>query len=276
MYFSLGGEQPTDVHLDITLPNVLLKLNSIDEWTEEEIYERLGEPRTEIPRTSPESNVGESAPRYIVEAAAAPDERFLKEDAFLIDLGVSFLFDTLPSPEDIGVPLMYRAPEVMFEEKYDHFSDVWSLGCLLFEIRAGTPLISSFVGAFDDIVRQWVQTKGRLPSPWWESWDARAEYFDERGKPLAEPVNRINMAVEYTLAEKIAEIGTEDGGGDSEEDSEDTPAALQPSMLELAGERVPQAEASDMEDLLDKILQWKPEERLSCEEILKHPWLASV
>jgi serine/threonine protein kinase len=37
-----------------------------------------------------------------------------------------------------GTPL-YMAPELVREQPYDHTADLWSLGCILFEITVGTP-----------------------------------------------------------------------------------------------------------------------------------------
>lgn len=157
-------------HADVTLRNVLLKLKSVDEWTEEEIYERFGRPRQEVLLTTTRAVPGTCATQYIVNAAKVPEGHFLKEEIFLIDLGVSFTFEEPPGPDDIGVPLMYRPPETMFESKYDQLSDLWSLGCLLFEIRAGSPLFPRLMGGEDEIIEDWVQIKGKLPEPWWSSW----------------------------------------------------------------------------------------------------------
>ena len=264
---------PTNVHTaDITLRNILLQLKSIDAWTLSEIYSRFGHPRKETPRASPGSNPGSSAPRYVVQAAHPPPDHFPQPAAFLIDLGSSFPFATPPAPEEIGVPIMYRAPETVFDRKYTHHSDLWSLGCLLFELRAGTPMFSSFFGSMDDIVRQWVQTKGKLPEPWWGRWEARGEYYEENGDHVARPPGGMGMTRPYPLAEMIADVGSEDREAGSDEEG----VVVQSSMLAPLGEAVPEAEAAELEDLLEKILRWKPEERLSCEEILKHPWFASV
>jgi serine/threonine protein kinase len=37
----------------------------------------------------------------------------------------------------------YRSPEIVLMKPYDHKIDVWSLGCLIFEIFTGTPLFPS-------------------------------------------------------------------------------------------------------------------------------------
>lgn len=261
-------------HGDLTVPNILLKLKPMDNWTEKDVYERFGNPRKEVPLTTSKSSSGNSAPRYIVEAAKVPEERFLTEEIFLIDFGVSFPFEAPPRPQDIGVPFMYRPPETIFDSKYDQSSDLWSLGCLLFEIRAGIPLFSRFMGTEDEIIRQWVQMKGKLPDAWWCSWNARSSYFDESGKPLLEGPNGQAMATEYPLDEMISDIGDEDGDMDSEDGSTNERES-RASMLELHGTKLAEDEVRDMEDLLTKILRWNPEERMPVEQILQHRWIAT-
>lgn len=34
----------------------------------------------------------------------------------------------------------YRAPEIVLGNKYDHAVDMWSLGCIVFELITGKPL----------------------------------------------------------------------------------------------------------------------------------------
>ncbi|KAK9328523.1 kinase-like domain-containing protein [Lipomyces starkeyi] len=77
----------------------------------------------------------------------------------------------------------YFAPEVVFEGKASVWSDNWALGCTIFEIRAGFQLFESFFDDPDDVIWQMVQTLGKLPEPWWSSWERGHNYFDESGKP---------------------------------------------------------------------------------------------
>lgn len=37
-----------------------------------------------------------------------------------------------------GTPL-YMAPELVQEQPYDHAADLWSMGCILYELLAGAP-----------------------------------------------------------------------------------------------------------------------------------------
>ncbi|KAM3416346.1 hypothetical protein BST61_g7950 [Cercospora zeina] len=253
-------------HGDLTTSNLLLKLKSIDDWKENEIYQHFGAPVKAKVLSTSRSDSGESAPRYIVEAAGIPHAKFLTTDVCLMDFGEAFQFEEPVESEDIGIPFMYRAPETIFESKYDRFSEIWALACVLFEVRAGNSLFTSIMGGADEIIQQMVQTKGKLPDPWWKRWDKRTMCFGEDGRPLDNwPEGRV-LAVQYPLEEMIGDIGSED-------DEPAIAAGPASEMLERSWTKVDMCERKAMRDLLDGMLQWQPEERLSLEQIRKHRWI---
>jgi len=253
---------------DITASNVLFRLKgSIDAWSQEEIYERLGQPKQCEIMTISGSPLGESAPRYVVEPCSLLNPQFLSDDVLLVDFGCAFLSDGPPSnPDDIGLTMSYSAPEVIFDSKLSAYSDIWALGCVLFEIRSGTQLFGDWVGTKDDILRQMVQALGKLPEPWWTAWENRGLFFDDDGEPRKTWDDGIVRACKFELDEMIADIGAED----EEDEGPERNCAV---MLEPTGVKVPEEEASQMKDLLGKILKWKPEERISIKEIIDHRWL---
>lgn len=164
-------------------------------------------------------------------------------------------------------------------------SDIWALACTLFEIRAGCQLFASFFGDKDEIIRQIVQTFGKLPEPWWSGWDHRPMFFGDNGKPNEKWPNDIALAVQYPLDAQIRDIGADDKTETSTE-AEMTPIGGESthshsrlgssSIIEASGCRVSRAEADDLEDLLRKMLQFEPRDRISVEEALKHQWLTTA
>lgn len=71
----------------------------------------------------------------------------------------------------------YRAPEVMLELEYDEKIDIWSLGCILFELYTGAPL---FMG--NDEVEQLcriIETLGEIPVSMMKR-SPRKELFDNK------------------------------------------------------------------------------------------------
>lgn len=126
--------RPNDLQLDtdLTVANVLLAFVSMDDWTEDDLFERFGTPRTGKLVGRPGSDANGSIPRYVVEPANMPDAKYLKHEILLADFGEAFPFGQPPKPKDIGIPFMYRAPETMFDSKLDPSSEVWSLACVSF------------------------------------------------------------------------------------------------------------------------------------------------
>ncbi|RDL38376.1 Kinase-like protein [Venustampulla echinocandica] len=254
-------------HGDITASNLLFQLASINEWSEDEVCQRFGEPRKDLILTISGCEPGRSAPRYLVESANLLDPRFLAEDILLVDFGQSFVVDNPPQAEDIGIPFSYCAPEVIFDSKVSKCSEIWALGCVIFELRAGQQLFPSWSGGQDEILRQMVQTLGILPDGWWNAWEKRTNFFNDDGKPKQEWSDGIPKAVEYPISEIIGDIGSED---EEEKEPRKSEAILEPS-----GTSVPLEEAAQMNDLLDRIFKWAPEERISLDDILNHSWFGT-
>jgi serine/threonine-protein kinase SRPK3 len=82
--------------------------------------------------------------------------------------------------------LNYQSPEARFEGRVGLEADIWVLGCATFEIRADFALFESFLGSDVDILRQTVQTLGRLPNPWWVAFKQRELWFEGDGQPKSE------------------------------------------------------------------------------------------
>jgi serine/threonine-protein kinase SRPK3 len=233
----------------------------MDNWKAQEIFEQFGEPRTEVVRTICGFKPGPSAPKYLVESARMIRPEFLDEEIMLVDFWESFPFDK-PTPQDqIGIPFSYCAPEVIFDSIVSEYSEIWALGCVIAEVRGGRPLFLRWSGGPDEILRQFVQTLGQLPDPWWEAWGNRYAYFDENGKPNTLWSDGSPRSIEYPLEEIIADFGADD----EEEESRFGEAFLKP-----IGAQVTDKEASKLTHLLSRILRWEPKERLPLEGVFKH------
>lgn len=160
------------------------------------------------------------------------------------------------------------------------------LACTIYEIRAGTQLFASFCGTHDEIIRQIIQTFGKLPYPWWSKWDHRATYSDEDGKPNKAWPNGIAVAVEYPLEAQIRDIGADDDDVDSssaegvnevefeelELGKDNNHNSASRSIMESPGTRLSEAEVADLKDLLCRMLVYSLDARISVEEALRHAW----
>jgi len=93
------------------------------------------------------------------------DATLLQEAIIVSDFGQSYIVASSPSSYEPGTVMNYQSPEARFEGRAGFEADIWVLGCAIFEIRAGFTLFESFLGSDVDILRQMVETLGRLPDP---------------------------------------------------------------------------------------------------------------
>ncbi|KAM0237922.1 hypothetical protein ACHAP5_008821 [Fusarium lateritium] len=179
-------------HGDLHLGNLLLRLpNSLNSLTVEQLYAKFGAPDPE-PITSVK---GVPIPTSGVPSHAFPpvwlgipsDELSLDEARLLLsDFGVTFRPDD-ESRFQSNAPLVVRPPESYFEPNTSLTlgSDIWSLGCLIFELLAHRSLIDGIIAPQDDITAQQVHLQGLLPPEWWNNWTERSKWFDAAGRPLS-------------------------------------------------------------------------------------------
>ncbi|KAH6718855.1 kinase-like domain-containing protein [Leptodontidium sp. MPI-SDFR-AT-0119] len=196
------------VHGDFTAANILLQLANIDEWNVAEIHERLGEPQTQVLHRSP-GQIGEfSGPRYTVNAISMKlvDPQWLSDQIIIIDFGIAFMGEQ--SSLDIGTPKNYCAPELNFKIPRSTSSDIWALGCTVFEIRTGSCLFRyRGIPTRDQMLIAAVKILGNLPDVWWDLWeDGKAWYVLE-----IQPGGQLADIIPGTLYHEIMKIGLHDG-----------------------------------------------------------------
>lgn len=156
-------------------------------------------------------------------------------------------------------------------------SDVWALACTIHETRAGAQLFASFFGGNNEIIRQIVQTFGKLPEPWWSAWGRRSIYFGDDGKPNESWPDGIALAVEYPLEAQIRDIGADDESDDQGSLEEmGCGEGILKSFMEQPGTRVADTEIVDLADLLRGMLKYNPVYRVSTDKALSHPRFSST
>jgi serine/threonine protein kinase len=124
----------------------------------------------------------------------------------LVDFGEAF-FINCPPPLGLGTPTRFAAPEGVFSKCASPASDVWAIGCLLYEWWSGRKL---FEGEnLEEISYDWTQTLGKLPEPYWSRYTRRKKYFDDRGKRIVEEgCQPVNVDLEYMMKEDWDRIST--------------------------------------------------------------------
>ncbi|CAA7268662.1 unnamed protein product [Cyclocybe aegerita] len=244
------------VHGDLTTSNVLFRVaGNVQDWSDREVYLNFGQPETEKIATCDRSPPGPHAPVELVapiEGAYLTNSAILQEDVLLIDFGQAFSIS--------------RPPKARFEGKIGLPSDIWSLACMIFEIRAGFPLFEAFLGGDDEVLKEIVATLGKLPEPWWNAFENRHCWFDENGTVKASELQQTMLPAEKTsIRQKLASIGAQD---------EPPVTGSDGPMMEPLGSRLDNTEIQLLGDLLEKMLRYRPQDRITMGEVVAHPWFA--
>ncbi|TEB21262.1 kinase-like protein [Coprinellus micaceus] len=260
------------VHGDFTTSNLLLALQpGVSHWTDREVYETLGKPTTEAVVTQGNQSPIH-APREVVEAASIDRlSSYLSFSVVVSDFGQSFLAKGgLPKHLRPATVTHYTPPEMRFEGRVDFASDIWMLACAIYEIRAGHSLFDSFLRSDSVVTMEMVSALGRLPDPWWSKFDSRHKWFNDSGEPRpVEEQERDGVMLiceKETLRQMVQRIGR----------NEEPPVwgTKWDPLTEALGP-LSEGETDLLTDLLEKTLRYNPAERLTIQEVIKHPWFDS-
>lgn len=269
---------------DFTSNNVLQHISGLDGQPEHEILETLGHPRTtNLVTASGEAHTLPTAPQYAVYPVdwSKVDTAHFTNEPQVNDLGEAFQVDR--PPEYLGIPSPYRSPGLFLEEDYPSCigfgSDLWALGCTLFEIRTGRKLFSSFDNDDDEYLMAMADMLGIMPEPWWSTtWIARKKFYKDEADSLGRVVNVTQQS--NVIQEPIPKDYEVTVHPSIVEDARSVREMLSTGVWYIdmndAGPKahrdIPEKEKDLFVDLLVRLLKWRPEDRLSAEEVLRHAW----
>ncbi|KAI0443816.1 serine protein kinase [Xylaria telfairii] len=174
----------------------------------------------------------------------------------LSDMGGAYFF-TDPPTKPI-TPAGLRAPEMILTGAINNTLDVWSFGCLVFELITGQPLFcvpwcDSEVKQNDGHLLSLTTTLGPLPDELYKQWETSWLYFTPQRKLFNFELGGVAEGAEPLMAE-------------------------QPSMEESFDQADPdlgREEADQVKSLIRRILQYDPAKRPSPAEILRDPWFCN-
>ncbi|WQF83008.1 Putative protein kinase [Colletotrichum destructivum] len=212
------------------------------------------------------------APKYL--AASQPLSKYtMKEpndDTKLSDLCGAFFINE--PPEKIVTPMSLRAPELILGEPFSIGVDIWSFGCLLFEIVTGTSLVQlppfglSDEALKDEHLIQLTDIIQPLPENLIEKWPASD--FDE------DDLGEGDDGHEDTEGDVVGFNDNDDFGFDiGERIPPQTLDSLEKLISDNKAADVDEAEEKKMTSLLRSIFQYNPARRPSAADLLEHAWL---
>ncbi|KAK0703859.1 kinase-like domain-containing protein [Lasiosphaeria miniovina] len=273
-------------HGDFRPANILMRIQGPAGLSEDELRLTLGPPRTvDVVQASGEGPWPLTAPAYLVKPIewglldlSGNEFDLVTDKLCVVDFAESF--DVRDLPEDLATPLEYCPPEYVLDKRLGTASDIWALGCTLFEIRAGRRLFDIPVEDPDEHLVRMVEILGKLPEPWWSTtWEARRRCLGDgrytagwpRGagnswlgdeSELHAPPSRVPLAKKRSSSSSIEDLLA---GG------------LVHDFNHLGTgnhDRAQEEEMALFADLLRRIFKYVPEQRISAEGILEHPWFA--
>ena len=137
----------------------------------------------------------------------------------------------------------YRAPEIILGINYNETVDIWSLGCIVFELITGDclfePRQKNSFSKDDDHLAQFIELLGKIPKNFALSGTESKRFFTKDGK-----LCRIN-----TLHKRL----------------------LKDALIKKY--HMKKKEAEKLNDFLLPMFEFCPEKRATAKQMLTHPWL---
>ncbi|RMZ79733.1 hypothetical protein DV738_g3261, partial [Chaetothyriales sp. CBS 135597] len=147
-------------------------------------------------------------------------------------------------------PLILRPPEPVFEPTIplSFAADIWTLGCIIFELFAQRSLIDGVLAPPSEIIAQEIHLQGPLPPEWWERYEDRFEWFDEAQNPTS------NECDIWSWDRRFQQW-------------------IQEARRHYAMDVMDEQEGVALLDMLRWMLAWKPQDRPTADEILDAAWM---
>lgn len=164
-------------------------------------------------------------------------------------------------PDRLVTPVGLRSPELVFENKISKDQDIWSFGCMIFELLTSRQLF--LVGTMasdeeidDDHFLQFYDILGPLPSRIHSQYPRARVYCNGQGEKVKHYI------------------------GDLPEGFDPNEIQPMPSLEQFFDQERPAElsveEAGVIKGLLRQILDYDPCKRPSASELLRHPWFSNM
>ncbi|GAD93487.1 conserved hypothetical protein [Paecilomyces variotii No. 5] len=180
-------------HGDFHIRNLAFTFPDIGHLPEEEFIRMVGQPELGGINRKDDKSLEPGIPTSVVMPASyRKHSKLLSNKVKIIDFGESILRNT--TPETLHTPLPVRPPEVIFMDQLDCRVDLWTMGCMLFELFVGQPPFDSFLITPEILVGQMREmASDELPQRWQAQWETMAQTttMENSGRNLQEWLEEI-------------------------------------------------------------------------------------
>ncbi|TGJ78138.1 hypothetical protein E0Z10_g10627 [Xylaria hypoxylon] len=171
----------------------------------------------------------------------------------LSDMGGAYSVEEPPAK--LIIPAGLRTPEYVLTGAVNHTMDIWSFGCLVFELLTGQPLFCTpwypnQTDQDDEHLRLITTSLGPLPDNLYQHWKTYSFYFTPERKLYNCWLGGVPEGKEPLILEE-------------------------PTMEEAFDQAelgIDKEEARKVKALIRRILHYDPEKRPSAAEVLRDPW----
>ncbi|EER37234.1 protein kinase [Histoplasma capsulatum H143] len=252
-----GESKPDDT--DLHTGNILLHLSpNIQRMTCEQLYINVGRPDEEPVVRADSLPLDNGVPLKIVFPVLLglrSDEIKLADSSILLtDFGEAF--DPQRTERFTAhAPVPLSPPESRFADEPLSFpSDIWTLGCVIWDLFGSSPPFEAFPGSQDDITIEHVETFGKLPDQWWSKWETRGNWFDEDGhKNVKESLQQYYGNTSRSWTQRFAEINI----------------SRKSKKLKIFDPE----EKKSFHDMMQSMLVLEPSERASIDDVVRCEWM---
>ncbi|KIW54816.1 hypothetical protein PV05_07150 [Exophiala xenobiotica] len=214
---------------DLSASNILFRIQDINEWSVEDIYNAFGLPQAERvqlhepldfaeivsrlddpPRDLPP--VDGRAPEMVYRPIDLLQSNLalIKPELLMIDLGEAYLIDNPPKCSDVGTNFNYGAPEIGFDDFPTPQADIWGLSCCFFEMRSAKILFRDDSAGMAGLLIQMSRLLGLVPVEWWNALGVGEESGDE------EPADGDAEAGDDDVSAKVSQEEAHNSGREDE------------------------------------------------------------
>jgi serine/threonine protein kinase len=141
----------------------------------------------------------------------------------------------------------YRAPEIVLGIEYDHAVDMWSLGCIIYELIIGTPLFPA--KDENELVEYLIITLGEIPHYMLDPAKKYKQFFSKPGGDLDD-----------IIRSPVTSLGK---------------GKLQPGAHPIK-KLLHNKTSPECIDFINKCLALDPEDRMQPQAALHHKWLLEI